>query len=339
MRDLVIKYSIYLCVLMFSFTSCVSEVDQQEEPGPQEPVGYVKMNLSIPAEKVSRAARSWGDPGDSGLQDELPRYLYLYIVIENNGKVTLQKYAEKGAEYIECKPEDWTQGTQGEEQVWTYKEITVPMSTLNPGPSSRIYAITSLQPLQLTEPTNQEELENLIFDQNLNTINPYFVYASASGDPANGAIIKNGSAMYTNIVCNHIVARVDIQWNIVPSKQKEYAMREIKLEGLPTQCYFFKPTASIPGEQLGTMGYRYFDVGNQWYGRVVAHVFDRKQVKCTYTLDAPATTYPEWPDPQPENTTKFVSQPKTYNNVTPPNQGSPSDAYTSWYRINVKFGY
>ena len=326
------KYLFYiLSIFSFLFVSCGNEGEDDAFVGEQS---FVQLNLSIPSDG-GVSTRAWGDPGAGGMVEKVPRYLYIFVMIDlGNGKFKVEPYPDNGA----CEPNSWTLEKSESGVRWKYKPITLSMNIVKPGSQSKVYVITSYDELpEVAEAIvkNKGDLDDLQLTSDPSKVDVYNIYANAAQDPNNGNIVKSGDSMYADVLCSHILARIDIQWNIAPAHQKQFAMRQITVSGLPSKVYFFQPTTSIPGETNdGEITFREFSVGNQWYGRWVCYAFDRNEVSCTYVLDKPET--PAYESEVPAS--GIVKGPNRYeaNKAT---QGQKNDAYASWYRINVKFGY
>ena len=324
-------YPILVLLSLLLWQGCSGSDEAEDEPIVMPIVLYVAVGDGGP---VGRA------PGDPGIPQnfQLPRYLYAYFVQKLSSAPGGQATYNMDVMREELDPKLWKKVSDPNiEGLYAYAgNLSMLLSkedilATNPAGTeteeSRVYAITSYEPLTFDAPASYAAVPDLQLDltknaPNLDLLN---IYANPLGDPnrKNGAVSKKGKFLYeTKITCYHVAARIDIQWDINPALHDTYKLKTLKVNDVPQKGYFFKHTENVatPGNTLTFTA----SPGNQWYGRNVFYAFDKKKVECTYILNKKG---------EPGGT---ISIPKTYDTPSP---DSASKVYSSWYRINAQLGY
>ena len=326
------KNFFYLIMGFLSFLlwgSCSSGDEAEDEPL------YMPIHLYVAVGEGGPTGRT---PGDPGMPEnyQLPRYLYAYFVQKEAGTAPAVHSMTVVKEKLD--PRLWKEvPNPNMKGLFAYEgNLLMFLSKKNieatnlsgiETEESRVYAITSYDPLVFDEPKSCSEVPNLQLDlaKNPSDLDLLNVYANPLGEPShtNGAVTKKGKFLYeTQLTCYHVAARIDIQWDINPDLHDTYKLKDIQLNDVPQKGYFFKHTQNVetPGHTL-TMGK--ITPGNQWFGRHVFYAFDTKEVDCSY-----------WLDKKGAETSQKID--KTYNS---PTQGTASAVFSSWYRINAALGY
>lgn len=309
----------FLLLLVVLLAACA---DDDEAPAPaQRPL---QVTLSVPAGYV--AQRGIGDPG-AAVTYRLPAYLRFYVCTSGS------QGARVASEALTLVPEsDWMLSLDGLRYVYTGAlSLYVPDGTT----AGRVYAVASYHPLTLPDaPDTEAAVQSLTLD--LTQQGEAFagdalalrdVYANPADAPGNGALTRLADDHYSaTIVCNHVAALVDFQWDVNPAQPADRGVRALLVRAPLTTGYLFRPSANeatFPASTQPLPVVAATTPANRRYGRAAVYVLQPAGARLDYTLttEAGATTTDH----------ALTAQPADAGEVDP--------AYAAWYKINVRLGY
>ena len=270
------------CILLALLPTLLSCQHDDELPVPAYEDRYVPLQISIPASEALK--RSPGDPG-SDARLPLPAYLYIYTVFTDaDGDTKEVLYSEY--EHIR---EHWTAG--GNVYVYKYTdEINLPL--IPDATNAYCYIIASADDLseylpgdagntqsQKDLPEDRNSIENITLPMKAQSgghaISLRDLYSSynAGENVTNGAIpIEDYGQKQSEVkgTLYHVAAKVDIQWNFTEEFHEQYPtafVNSIKLSGIPSEGYLFKPTENTDTNGSTTLSSDAPHPGVAVYGR------------------------------------------------------------------------
>ncbi len=289
-----------LLALLTALTACQHD---DEVPAPAYEDRYVPLQISIPASEALK--RSPGDPG-SDARLPLPDYLYIYTAFTNESGGTVEVLY---SEYEHIREHWTTDSTEQNVYVYSYTDqINLPL--IDGATNAYCYIIASADDLseylpgdagntqsQKDLPEDRNSIENITLPMKAQSgghaISLRDLYSSynAGENVTNGAIpIEEYGQKQSSVegTLYHVAAKVDIQWNFTEEFHEQYPtafVNFIKLSGIPSEGYLFKPTENTDTNGSTTLSSDAPHPGVAVYGREDTYIWQPPQGEFKYIIE------------------------------------------------------
>ena len=285
------------CILLGLLPTLLSCQHDDEPPVPAYEDRYVPLQISIPASEALQ--RSLGDPGDDP-RLPLPDYLYIYTAFTDAAGNTEEVLF---SEYSGIR-DSWTpDGTGQNVYVYSYTDqINLPL--IDGATNAYCYIIASADDLGEYLPGSakyssgtavldrKDKIQDFALDYSTlhkkeTTLRD--LYSSYKG--TDGAFeVTNYGQKQSEVTGTlyHVAAKVDIQWNLSEEFHKDHPtvfVNSIKLSGIPSNGYLFKPTKNTDTYEETTLSSGASHSGTAVYGREDTYIWQPPLGKFQYTIE------------------------------------------------------